>query len=366
MFRFLPWSVQQFLLDHAPLGAYRWLVPRDVLSVCYHTASDRPPAHIKHLFDCRQPRALEADLIYLGTHYTLVGYEQVERIRAGKERAPRNAFLVTFDDAYAECFTTVRGMLLKHDTPCVFFVTTGCLDNGAMFYRNKVSLCIDRALRLDDAGQARLRREINRLFGLAVETPAETAAWAYGLGYADLPRIDTLCSLLQVDVTGYLTQQKPYLTTDQVRQLARDGFTIGAHGVSHGRLQDLRSPAEIEREIVESCQVVRQITGGKRIPFAFPFNGAGIDRTFLADIRRTHDVVGLYFDLRGLQEDQPLVVQRLVADCPHGASPAVSNLPEKLRKLYVEQLRLSARQTGAARRANDAGLPGPCSPHPRC
>ena len=82
---------------------------------------------------------------------------------------------------------------------------------------------------------------------------------------------------------------------------------------SHRWLQDL-SPDEARHEIVESCRIVRDITGQSTVPFAFPYFGGGLARTWLADIRNTHDFVGLFFDTDGLREDAPFVVQRVFGE----------------------------------------------------
>jgi hypothetical protein len=50
------------------------------------------------------------------------------------------------------------------------------------------------------------------------------------------PQIDAACRVLGVDCDRYLAQQRPYLTTDEVKQLQAAGFTIGAHSVTHARL----------------------------------------------------------------------------------------------------------------------------------
>jgi peptidoglycan/xylan/chitin deacetylase (PgdA/CDA1 family) len=122
-----------------------------------------------------------------------------------------------------------------------------------------------------------------------------------------------LCTRLGVEPQTYLRRAQPYLTTQQLRDLHADGFTIGAHSCSHRPLQDL-APAEASDEIVHSCRIVRDITGQPEVPFAFPYFGGGIDRAWLADLRRQHPCIGLYFDTDGLREDEAFVVQRVFGE----------------------------------------------------
>ena len=125
--------------------------------------------------------------------------------------------------------------------------------------------------------------------------------------------LDRLCQRLDVDVAGYVDKVKPYLSTEQILQLRSDGFTIGAHSCSHRRLQDLPL-AEAEREIVESCRVIHDLTGQSSVPFAFPYFGGGLDRRWLAKLREQHPFIGLFFDTQGLRRDAPFVVQRVFGE----------------------------------------------------
>ena len=72
------------------------------------------------------------------------------------------------------------------------------------------------------------------------------------------------------------------------------------------------------------------MTGQSTIPYAFPYDGIGIDRGLLAAIRQRHPFIGLIFDTQGLRRDVPFVVDRTPADSPprNGRS---TNLPETLQ-----------------------------------
>ena len=118
---------------------------------------------------------------------------------------------------------------------------------------------------------------------------------------------------LGIEPQSYLQKVQPYLTTQQIRQLQADGFTIGAHSRSHQRLQGLPRD-EAEREIVESCRIIRDITGQSSVPFAFPYFGGELDRAWLRRMREQHDFIGLFFDTDGLREDEPFVVQRVFGE----------------------------------------------------
>src|SRR5262249_18500490 len=144
------------------------------------------------------------------------------------------------------------------------------------------------------------------------------------LGIGAESTIDRICDAFDISVSDYLRTRKPYMTETEIKELARDGFTIGAHTRRHPLLGELPHD-EIEREIVESCEVVRSITGDKSVPFAFPFCGDRIDRSFLDQLRRKHSVIGTMFDTHGFDQDEPFITNRLTADEPPAGRRGGSN-----------------------------------------
>ena len=150
----------------------------------------------------------------------------------------------------------------------------------------------------------------------------------------DAELIDQLCRRLHVDVDRYVEKQKPYLSKEQILQLRSDGFTIGAHSCSHRRLQDL-SLEQAEREIVELCRIVQDLTGQTSVPFAFPYFGEGLDRHWLARLREQYPFVGLFFDTQGLRGDVPFVVQRIFGE----RIAETGSLDRLLRRAWLRKFR---------------------------
>jgi peptidoglycan/xylan/chitin deacetylase (PgdA/CDA1 family) len=322
-------------LHHAPMPLWRRLFPKTELGVCYHMVSDGAPPHIKH-YRVLGTAAFEADLAYLQANFDFVTYEQLVQRRGAANQPRDNSMVLTFDDGFAECASVVAPLLRRHGVSCIFFVITDLIDNTVLFRESEAALCIDAILKLpieralamvDETGLgARLRAQADLL--------SDPAAWSLDIadvGAAPDPRLAPLLhwlvnltadevDLLQrlrdrlgVEPERYLREAQPYLTTQQIRQLQADGFTIGAHSRSHRRLQQL-SRDDAEREIVESCRAIRDITGQATVPFAFPYFGGDLDRSWLAQLRQQHDFIGLFFDTDGLREDEPFVVQRVFGE----------------------------------------------------
>ena len=318
-----------------PLGIYQRVIRRDFIGVYYHLASDKPLKHIKHLYAFKSQAAFEDDLIYLKTHFNCISYAQLESYKTKGTKLPPKACILTFDDGLSQCFSTVRPLLLKHQIPCVFFVTTDFLDNRGLAADMKASLCIEKYVSGKDEVRLGTEKTVAAAFGEGYLTQATAKDWIMSLAGNNSDKLDTLCELLGIDVRVLLTQEKPYLSSEEVKQLHADGFTIGAHSLRHERLSEL-NPQELENNIVQACEAVRCLTGAAKIPFAFPFSADGISRPLLQEIRTKHSVIGLYFGGNGILSDCDFIIPRFCGDSPKGSSPGRSNLKFRIANAYLE------------------------------
>lgn len=325
-----------FRMLPVPLSAYRRLVRREVVGVFYHVVSGEHLPHVRHVYAYQTPEQFAEDLRYLNRAFHPVSYQEVRAAVLEGRRLPPRAVMMSFDDGFAECETVIRPLLREHGVPCTFFLTTAFLDNGALMWRNLVSLCIDRVLGMGDADAAAAGRALADAAGRPLPDAHAVAGWLRGLDGAD-ERLQAAARVLRVDEQAFLRDAKPYMTSHAARRLAADGFTLGAHGLTHPVLRTLGDRGAMEAEIVESCRAIAALAGTDQVPFAFPFHGRGVDRGFLADIRARNPVVGLYFDTGGFRRDQRLVVQRVWADPPgKGGGPAVAgHLAEAYRRHLV-------------------------------
>ena len=224
-------------------------------------------------------------------------------------------------------------MLAKHRVPCIFFLITECIDNRRMMYRHKVSLCISRILELPLSALISKKASLASIFVSAAETKQDLIEGALSFKEKDNAKIDRLCEALEVDWRSYLETRKPYMTQGQIEELLRAGFKIGAHTRRHAFLADLTAE-EMETEIIGSCNEIREITGDENVPFAFPFSGAGVGRSFLQYLRQKHPVLGPTFDTAGVAIDAPFVFNRITADVPLRNGASGTNIPDLLHGAY--------------------------------
>ena len=308
--------------------------------------SDEDLAHVR-LYRYKNRTEFERDVAYVRDH--AVGYADVAKHRLEQSPLPANSVLLTFDDGLVECYDVIRPILLRHRVPAVFFLTTGFIDERETFHETPLSLCLTKIERMsnDEAAEIAERLQadasladqergfvgntaVARLLTARVSTAfypnkQTLLLWVLGLRNDDAIGMERACELLRVDVAAYRLSRRLFVSSSQVKQMAAEGFTIGAHGINHRSLVG-RSPESIAQEIVYSAQAIRDLTGQAHVPFAFPYEGLAINRGILANVLARHPFIQLFFDSGGLRRDAPFLVNRISVDEPSNASR--SNLAE--------------------------------------
>ena len=269
-----------------PVTAYGQVIRREVVGLCYHVVGDGPLPHVSPLYPFKTVAQFRADLRWLKARFRFVSHPELMESRdTGRPLGPNRVFL-SFDDGYAQCVSGVRPILLELGIPCTFFVTTDVIGNGQALAFNQVALCV-QAMRAMDGGRVRaILDEMRAAAGRPLADPGALSAWIRpALRNPDSPAYPTLARLVElagVDVDAFL-RTNPYLTAEQVKQMAAEGFSFGGHSRLHWHLGSVAGPERVEHEIVESCRVAAELSGASRVPFAFPYDGFGLDRRLVAE-----------------------------------------------------------------------------------
>jgi peptidoglycan/xylan/chitin deacetylase (PgdA/CDA1 family) len=315
--------------ESIPLVIWRRLTPRSRITVNYHLVSDHDVPHMGRLLPHKTPRQFARDVEYLCRYHRILANEESDDHPA----TSRTPVSITFDDGLVEACTVIRPILNRHGVRAFFFLIPDCIDNRKMMYRHKASLCIERVVTAPAAERAELLSLCGHTSDQRLDDAVALQRWLLDFS-TPVTLIDEVCDRLQVDVSRYLTERTPYLSTDQVRQLAEDGHVIGSHSVSHSPLWRMK-PEEIEREIIDSCEAIARLTGRERVPFAAPYSLEGVDRSLLLSIARTHPQVGQIFGTSGVLAEPDGILSRVGGDDPRGAGEDQTNLPLLLRRAYA-------------------------------
>jgi peptidoglycan/xylan/chitin deacetylase (PgdA/CDA1 family) len=317
-----------------PLSLYPYLIRRDVIGFFYHSVSDERLPHVQHLYPPESDKRFKAALKYIKRNFRPISETKLYSHRIEGKPLPPRALHLSFDDGFADCFTVAKPLLQKYGIPCTFFVTSSWVDNRSMFYRNKVSLCLEAAQQLPHDAIKMVLTSVNNAVETRLVEIQDLENWIKGLEAKDEPVIDMVAKMLGIDVKDYLNRVKPYMTREQILELHNSGFTIGAHTQSHTKLS-LLNPDQVEEEIVGSARFVQEITGAEKIPFSFPYSATGTDRRLLADIRQRHPFLGLFYDTMDLRQDEPFIVNRIWAEkSAYRNAGKETNLPALLHAAY--------------------------------
>lgn len=254
--------------------AYNFLRPlyhKRVTGLLYHVVSYDDLPHVKHLFRYKNPKEFEEDLVELSRLYEFISYDHL----INKNSFSRNSIILTFDDGYKELYHEVYPILEKLKIPAVFFITTDFIDNKVLFHRNLYSLCIERIHKWEDDESL---QSIVRTFTKGNDISINDFIVSLGtITLQDKVELSKVGKLLNIDEAEFLRIKKPYLTSDQIKTLAKSRFvTIGAHSITHDELYLSKNNDHVINEIFGSIGYIRSLIHCHNIPFAFPFTINGV------------------------------------------------------------------------------------------
>ena len=190
------------------------------------------------------PAVFEAQLDHLALHYRICPLAQIVRGLAGEGPLPERAVALTFDDGYANNAEVAAPLLRARGLPATFFLTTGFLDgtHAPWWYRMR-----------------------------AVTPPPEQEPAASRLKSMSNDERAAAVSALESRVPGGPPRVRyPFMTWDQARVLAAQGFALAAHTVSHPSLAHEASE-RTAAEIADSVARVARETGCAPLVFSYPY-----------------------------------------------------------------------------------------------
>jgi peptidoglycan/xylan/chitin deacetylase (PgdA/CDA1 family) len=188
----------------------------------------------------------QLQLEVLGRWFDFISLEELHRRLTHRARRP--FCLLTFDDGKRDNFTEIAPELESRGVPAVFYVTTGPLSTGTCFWFDRHKQLIKHL------GHCPAGLEIQTLKKLPFDQLME--------------RLDRACAPHGFTPDNKAADARP-MSWDEVRDLARRGFTIGAHGQTHAILTN-ETPERAFAEIEGSLAEVSSELGAPCTTFAFP------------------------------------------------------------------------------------------------
>lgn len=209
----------------------------------------------------------EVQVAHLKTHFDVISGDDLDRARQDR----RGRFvMITFDDGYRDNYEFAFPILRSLGATATFFITTGFLDQSQLAWWDEVAWMVrtsDRSgisgnewmhedVPFDEPGRneavQRLLRTYKQLAGSQTEAYLQFLADATGSGRAPAALADEI-----------------WMTWDMVRDMRRDGMSIGGHTLTHPVLAKLDAQAQ-EHEIARCKQRIETELGEPITAFSYP------------------------------------------------------------------------------------------------
>lgn len=270
--------------------------PQTLLTVMYHYVRDVKDTEFPEL-KALDIDAFRAQVDYCASRYEMASLASALAFLSGEYQPERPLCLLTFDDGLADHYEHVTPILVDRGIQGVFFLTTGCIEEGFVLSVHKSHFL------MAFLGFHRYRDELlNRLQALHPGlTPVpdevragqtyrwdelEVATFKYLMNYQLTPDLrDEVLTSVFLDALGGEEEfaARVYLSWARAREMQAAGMSIGGHTHTHPVLSEC-APTR-QREEIERCNSLLTRRMGKQelLPFAYPygkqttFNSVSVD-----------------------------------------------------------------------------------------
>lgn len=215
------------------------------------------------------PAEFEKQMSWLARHYSVVDVADIFNALDRGVKLPRRAVLITFDDAYPDFKTTAWPILKSLSLAATLFVPTDYASRPETpFWWDKLTasltLTSQEMVTVDPVGELPLRtdediRAANRILRAQFKLfpHADALAW-----------LDDICKRLLPEGV----ELRSTMSWEDIKTLADDGVTMGAHSKSHPLLTHI--PVECLRdEIAGSYGALRNVLPDALPIFCYPGGG---------------------------------------------------------------------------------------------
>jgi len=270
-------KIISYIFSKFPQGIAEVLTDAHLIIPYYHMINDGPVNHIKHLYVHKGVRQFVEDLDFLLRHYKPISLFDLLDCFNNRGTLPNRAFLLTFDDGFREMHDIVASILLNKGIPATFFVNSSFVDNKNLCYEHKASILVDKVKGINSID---IRREIGKI--LASKKNVDASNLERGIlsvPYKKRKLLDEIATIMNTDFNEYLSRNKPYLTSNQIRELIKSGFSIGAHSIDH----PYYSALTLEEQLTQTLECVNFVRHNFKLDygaFAFPHHDNFVSKKY--------------------------------------------------------------------------------------
>ena len=252
----------------------------------YHVVSDQALPCILN-YPYLNEKEFEQQLDFYLKYFKPVSLEYIYE----NPRPEEKVFHLSFDDGLRSCAEIVAPLLLRKGIPATFFINSGFVDNKELFHRYKASLVLTEMLLHPDAEAESLLLENNLTQGNLLKAD-----------FSQRSILDEAADLLELDFGTFLAEEKPYLSTAQIKDLSHKGFSIGGHSHKHPEFWKISEKKQF-KHVRKSMNWLTENINQKVKAFSFPFTDDGVSRKLFQRIK-DENICDITFGTSGVKYDE--------------------------------------------------------------
>jgi peptidoglycan/xylan/chitin deacetylase (PgdA/CDA1 family) len=277
-----------WIVWHMPLrfGIAKLLGPDYALRcVLFHNIADQECVFTSGLGITLGKEDFEVRMRFLAQHYSPVSLDEVLADPAGN-KLPRRPVLVTFDDAYASVAEVALPICSKYGIPATFFVNASLVGNQDLGLDNLVCYAVNTS------GLEVVRQAARQVSGNPASQISSLrqffAEFLPTLSLSARPEFRRALELMAGFRSADLAKgAKLYVSAEELRALASDGFTIGNHTYTHVNCRIL-SGKDFEQEILANKKALEAIVNRKVRAFSVPYgSSADVNQELVMHLRQS-------------------------------------------------------------------------------
>lgn len=258
------------LTYYAGLHPASWRLAAGEAAILFYHKVQRRPVGVwgEPVLDVRE---FERHVAFLAREYQPVFLSELVAGLEGRARLPRGAVALTFDDGYRNNLYLVAPILARHGVPATIFLTTGLIGTDDWMWGYELEEIFSR-YPLEQVCRASGDPTIIRLGSLGLSPRVLMSACVEYLKALPHAIMFEIVERLRAGFAVPVNDENRFLSWDEVRELARQGFEMGAHTRGHPILTQLPL-TEVDRELRACRDTLERKLGVRPTLFSYP-NGA--------------------------------------------------------------------------------------------
>ncbi len=275
------YNICNFAANILPLNFLIRISGQKFILPFYHVVSDAYLPHIVNLYKYKNVNSFRSDLDFFLKYYKPVDLPDLINMIKNNKKPDSNSFFLSFDDGLREFYDIVSPILLEKGVPATCFLNSAFVDNKDMFFRFKASILIELIRKLSRNSYE--WKNLNTWFTDNNLSPENYKTQLLKIKYHDKQKLDDLAGILNYDFSDYLNREKPYLTSLQVKDLIKKGFTFGSHSIDHPEYRYIPLSEQVKQTRESIIGIAGMFDLDYRV-FAFPFTDYELSLKFFREI----------------------------------------------------------------------------------